>query len=292
MINDTMKIVTLATCHNRREKTLRALDALNSQEFSADAQLHHVIVDDGSTDGTSDAISKIYPAVEIIRGTGDLFWAGGMRYAWNFCVKNKCFDYLFLYNDDVELDQNAIQKLVEVALSYQEANNNRELLVAGSFRNADYQTTYGGLVKKNKLHPLRFQLVDPLESGFRAVETINMNGVLISKATLNRAGFLATYFIHNGADFEYGLRLKRLDIAVLLAPSYIGRCDRNNKNDHFIENAHSLFDAFKTLVSEKNHPIRQRYIFYKDYGGPLWVIYLLIPYLALPFKFFLKGSKI
>ena len=104
-----MHIVTLATCHNRLNKTISSLSDLHSQNLPPDTTLEHVIVDDGSTDGTFNAVRHQFPDVEIVKGSGQLFWAGGMRYGWEQLVRLKTFDFLFVYNDDVNLFSGSIK---------------------------------------------------------------------------------------------------------------------------------------------------------------------------------------
>ena len=77
-----MKIAILMTCHNRRETTLRCLRGLPS-----DVEVY--LVDDGSTDGTDEAVKATFPKVNVIRGTGNLYWAKGMELAWKTCLQHE-----------------------------------------------------------------------------------------------------------------------------------------------------------------------------------------------------------
>ena len=79
-----MKIAVLMTCHNRKESTLRCLRGLPSD-------LDVFLVDDASTDGTSDAVREVSRAerdgrVEVREGNGSLYWAWGMALAWRASV--------------------------------------------------------------------------------------------------------------------------------------------------------------------------------------------------------------
>ena len=76
------KIAVLITSYNRREKTLTCLKNLMEQDEIPGLQLSIYLVDDNSSDGTTEAVRSHYPSVNIIKGTGQLFWAGGMRTAW------------------------------------------------------------------------------------------------------------------------------------------------------------------------------------------------------------------
>lgn len=110
-----MKIIALATCFNRREITLRALDSLYNQLLPTGYSLEICLVDDGSTDGTSDAVRSSFPHVTVLNGSGNLYWAGGMRFGWDEYVKNKDIDYLLVFNDDVDLYANALNTLITAA---------------------------------------------------------------------------------------------------------------------------------------------------------------------------------
>ena len=78
-----MHIVALACCRNRRQLTLSAISDLYGQNLSNDIKLSIVLVDDSSSDGTSQSVLDLYPNVELVDGSGDLYWAGGMRFGCN-----------------------------------------------------------------------------------------------------------------------------------------------------------------------------------------------------------------
>ena len=63
-----MQLAVLLTCFNRKATTLRCLEQLNKQNITASMDVF--LCDDGSTDGTSDAIKKLFPQVYIIKGSG------------------------------------------------------------------------------------------------------------------------------------------------------------------------------------------------------------------------------
>jgi len=94
-----MKIAALITCHNRRAQTLACLEALYQNALSQDYSLHVILVDDGSTDGTGEAVRELYPSVEIIRGDGNLYWNKGMYRAFGHAMETGFDAYLWL-NDD------------------------------------------------------------------------------------------------------------------------------------------------------------------------------------------------
>ena len=70
-----MRVATLLTCHNRKYKTIACLSSLRGIDFNSDIYL----VDDASTDGTSEAVHKEYMVMEICFGVGGCTRLGKKR---------------------------------------------------------------------------------------------------------------------------------------------------------------------------------------------------------------------
>ena len=75
-------VAVLMACHNRRAKTLSCLQRLFAQALPPSVRLRVYFVDDGSTDGTAEAVEVAFPEVTIIPADGTLFWCEGTRLAW------------------------------------------------------------------------------------------------------------------------------------------------------------------------------------------------------------------
>jgi len=110
-MNVSISIAVLLTCYNRKEKTISCLDALFKNIIPDGCSLNVFLVDDGSTDGTEDAVRNAYPQINIIKGDGSLFWNGGMRVAFEAAIKNG-FDYYLWLNDDTMLNKGAVSNML------------------------------------------------------------------------------------------------------------------------------------------------------------------------------------
>jgi GT2 family glycosyltransferase len=104
-------IAVLMTCHNRKLKTLVTLESLFKQTLTSEIALSVYLVDDGSTDGTSEGVQQKYPQVKLFSGDGNLFWNGGMRIAFSEAMKDEPDYYLWL-NDDTVLAPEALNTLL------------------------------------------------------------------------------------------------------------------------------------------------------------------------------------
>jgi len=286
-----MHIETLASCHNRLEVTLLVLADLHAQKLPAGVTMGHTIVDDGSSDGTSQAVRDAFPDVEIIEGDGSLYWAGGMRYGWSSKVSKKKFDYLFVYNNDIRLDLDAVKRLLDAGQRFINDKGVQSHAIVGAFLNKENNLSYGGVVRSSRWHPLRFKLKEPPQAGYFLVDTANMNACLISEAAIRKVGFLSDYFIHGAADFEYGLKLKRAGGEVVLSSGPIGKCERNGVRGTSSEPKIPLLVRYKRLVSVKEQPIKQRFLLYKNYGGTFWPLFWILPYLTIFAKHFFDKLK-
>ena len=71
-----IRVEIVTPVYNRRDITLQCLKSLSRLNCEG-LQIHTIIVDDGSTDGTSEAIKKDFPEVEIIKGDGNLWFSEG-----------------------------------------------------------------------------------------------------------------------------------------------------------------------------------------------------------------------
>src|SRR5947209_5393100 len=94
-----VKVAVLLTCFNRAETTRRGVASLMKSDRRG-VSLRLFAVDDMSTDHTRAVLESFGDQVEVIRGTGNLYWAGGMRLAEDYAARWSP-DYYLWFNDDV-----------------------------------------------------------------------------------------------------------------------------------------------------------------------------------------------
>ncbi|MDJ0941608.1 MAG: glycosyltransferase family 2 protein [Woeseiaceae bacterium] len=276
MAAKAIRIVAILTCHNRRAKTLGCLENLYSQD-AASVTFDVILVDDGSSDGTTEAVRNQFPAVRIIPGDGSLFWTGGMRVATKAALETE-FDFLLWLNDDTVLYPDAISRLL-VTHDELATSTEKPLIIVGSVCDPDTKAfTYGGSVSASRWMPLRFSHVLP--GGVPAhCDTFNGNCVLFSAAAVRRLGNLHPKLVHAAGDYEYGLRAGRLDIENWIAPGLLGECGRNPTEGTWLDMSLPLIARYKLLFSRKGQPPRERLAYYAAHGGPLWPLVYPLVYL-------------
>lgn len=80
MNSEKIRVEIVTPVHNRKNITLLCLKSL-SRLSTEKCEIHTIVVDDGSTDGTTDAIREQFPEVEVIAGNGDLWFTEGTNVA-------------------------------------------------------------------------------------------------------------------------------------------------------------------------------------------------------------------
>jgi GT2 family glycosyltransferase len=238
-------IAILLTCHNRKTKTLSCLAALFDCVLLDGYKLDVFLVDDGSTDGTSEAIKERFPQVNIIQGNGNLFWNRGMYLAWETASKAYDYDYYLWLNDDTYLYQNAITELIACS----ESENDQNIICGSTCSVHDKnKITYGGMdAEGNLMKP---------NGKKQYCHHFNGNIVLIPKYVFSIAGTNDPTFHHSLGDFDYGLRTGKLNIASIVSPTVMGECDEHEQLSAWCNPETPIIKRLKLLYTPLgNHPV-------------------------------------
>lgn len=269
-------IVALMACHNRREKTLAAIAQYFACDLPQGVSRKLVLVDDGSTDGTAEAVHVAFPDVVIEQGDGSLFWNRGMLRAWQRALPLRP-DYVLWLNDDTLLYPHALLRLLETDARMR-VETGQPGIAVGSTDNDRGELSYGGSVPAKRFNRLNMRKVVPCDEPRPAV-TLNGNCVLVPQEVFNRIGLLDEVFEHAMGDNDYGFRANKAGIPVWVMPGYAGRCNV----DHPIEGSFndprlSLRVRWKKIMSPKGLPPRSWHALCRRHGGVAWPLIWVWPY--------------
>ncbi|MEM1223326.1 MAG: glycosyltransferase family 2 protein [Verrucomicrobiota bacterium] len=268
-VEDRSSICAVLTAFNRREKTLKALKAFFEQ--SGAFNLSAVLMDDGSTDGTGEAVEAQFEQVKVLRGDGSLFWNRGMAAAYAQAREQKADFYLWL-NDDTLIDSDAVARLVSDA---QEVES--PCIIVGSTRDPDSgEFTYGGLKSASSWHSGKFGLIPPTESPQPCVG-MNGNVVLISHEAAELTGGIDKYFSHSMGDYDYALSATKAGVRAYVGRAYHGTCARNPKGAAWHEKG-SIRERWKAVNSFKGLPMKEWAYFLRKHGTWTWPLAWLLTY--------------
>ncbi|WP_366009817.1 glycosyltransferase family 2 protein [Maribacter sp.] len=238
-------ISVLLTCHNRKMKTYSCLQALSKCTLDDNFELKIFLVDDGSTDGTTDYLQGKFENLHIIQGSGDLFWAGGMRKAWKFANEHeKNTDYYLLLNDDTIVFEDTITRLFS-DLKY--TNEPKSIVVGPTLDPDTKKISYGGHQLLNRL-TFKSKMLIPNNEFPQKCELGNANIMLVPKAVYEEIGSLTESYTHGIADFDYTLKALDSGINTYISSASCGYC----VNDHgvnWLTQKSNLMDRIKYLYS-------------------------------------------
>lgn len=105
------RVAALVLSYQGREVTLEALASLTAMDYPA---CRVVVVDNGSTDGTAEAVGERYPGVMVLRAAENRGPARGVNLglAW---ARRHGYDYALVLNNDIEVDRAMVGEMVAAA---------------------------------------------------------------------------------------------------------------------------------------------------------------------------------
>ena len=265
-----MNIAVLLTCFNRREVTLASLRRLFENAREAADTVDVYLTDDGSSDGTAQAVAEQFPQVTILHGDGSLFWGGGTNLAWRAAAEEseKSYDYFVWLNDDSQLYDNVFSRYRELLADAADGAN----ILVGSFQDPDTgEHTYGGVAIGPR--PLQQTILQPTEAP-QDCQVFNGNFVWVSRLAFKSIGYIDPAFPHIMGDTDYGLRATRAGIRIQILPGICGVCPRNP-----IRYEPSRIKRLRSVNDPKKRPLSAWVKFCFRHGGVLAPIIFARPYL-------------
>lgn len=108
-----MIVEAVIPVHNRRELTLACVARLEAARAQLPG-LRVTVVDDGSSDGSAEALKAAHPWVRVLRGDGSLWWSGAMNLGVQAALDGGAEAILSL-NDDTDAAPELLEALATAA---------------------------------------------------------------------------------------------------------------------------------------------------------------------------------
>ncbi len=267
------KIAVLLTCHNRKRKTLECLESLFVADIPNEIKFDVFLTDDGSNDGTEIAVKNIFPQVNIIKGDGSLFWAGGMRLSWRSALEYDEYDAFLLLNDDVVLEKDFIINLL-IAEAFSINKRGQKGIYSGStMDNKTKKISYGASKIRQNHILVRLEPLEPKHIP-QDCEITNANILWVDNSVVKKIGILDSRFTHGIADYDYSLRAHKKGVPVLMAPNICGTCEQDHGNN-WKSSDNSLSTRIKYLKSPKGLAYNE-YLYYIRTHFPMFLPYSFV----------------
>jgi GT2 family glycosyltransferase len=244
------KTALVIPVHNRRATTIQGLRSLRRINTSG-LEVKIIVVDDGSTDGTSDAIRAEFPEVELIAGDGSLHYAAGTNrgieaaMAWNA-------DHVVTMNDDSVFHEDFLVRLVETSRRFERSIVGSLLLLWDNPHLAfqidpKWKSSEGGWVFPQNLTAFSVP-EEPFE-----VECLVGNCLLVPARAIKENGALDEINFPSGwGDAQFTMRMKKAGWRLMVDPRSKVWCEPNTypKPLHTLKTA----DRLRVLLKDQRHP--------------------------------------
>ena len=225
MTSDKTSVAIVTPVHNRRELTLLCLRSLERIDRTG-LDIYTIVVDDGSSDGTAEAIRREFPSVELIAGNGDLWFTEGTNVGIRVALEKEV-DYVLMINNDQVFDADFLQAMIGTARAHARSVVGPLLLLWDAphrlFQTAPVWNTWLGGWRH-----WYGQTVWTVPDRPWEVELIVGNCVLVPSEALRECGLMDAKHFPNFGDAEFTPRLRRKGWRLLIEPRARVFCQPND----------------------------------------------------------------
>ncbi|WP_221391327.1 glycosyltransferase family 2 protein [Dyadobacter sp. NIV53] len=273
-------ISVIIPVYNRLNYTLACIETLKTQTYP---DFRIIVVDDGSTDSTSEVIAEKFPDVIVLKGDGNLWWTKAMNVGVQYVLglKHSEKDFILALNNDLIVKPDYIEELVKAA-----DKNPHSLIgsVSADINNPN-SVHYAGIIWNPYLAYRRPSLngsleLDQLQKDYEFIETSYLpgRGTLIPINSFKEIGlFDDVNFPQYNADHDYTLRAANAGYKLLVSAKAVVFSHVNDTGINTIKKL-SFFKFLKLSLFSIKSPsnLKIRYRWAKVHSKSHHLIYFLI----------------
>ncbi|MDW7726676.1 MAG: glycosyltransferase family 2 protein [Candidatus Methanoperedens sp.] len=246
--NKPPKVHILIPIHNNITETRKCLNCIRDQTYT---NYEVIVIDDGSTDNSTEIIRKEFSDTTILQDDGNLWWAGALHEGIEYVLKKaQPNDYVLILNNDLVFDENYIEILVE-------SGERNQGVVIGSLCK-DQET--GAIVDSGveiDWRNLKFDLIEVVDDGddfVRDVDVLSTRGILIPvNVILDIGNFIPDKLRHYLSDYEYTIRMKKHGYTLLTSKKAIAFLNSEVTGFHLNwDGKYTLKDIYWAIFSVKS----------------------------------------
>jgi len=267
-----MSVNIIIPVFNRINETKKIISNLRDQD--TDEEIKILIIDDGSTDGTSEWLSS-QKDIFFLRGNGKLLWGGAINLGINYIIKNNPTDeWILLINNDVEVKKDYVDNLLKIAKK-------------------NYPAAVGSLVKNKKneivslgprIDPSRLEVEEIYKKNlvfknqivFEDVDALSGRGVIYPlKSIIEARGLNSKIFPHYFGDYSLSMKIKKKGYRLITSMEAIVFTDEDFDN---LRKQRKNYTIIRKLFSRKSTSLFYSYFLF------WWQASNLKQRLSLPFR--------
>jgi len=222
-----------------------------------------VLVDDGSTDGTAEAVQAVYPQTVVLQGNGNLWWAGGLQKGLNWLAAQGLGPEtpVSFTNDDVAFEDEYFCKARAELLALPMGSF---LVAPGVFHPSGRLSEEAGITDWSRYRYLPFGR-NPSRIDHATTRTLFMRWGDLRRV----GGFHPTLLPHYTSDYEFTIRAHRKGIALVPAQTVVARFFDETTGHHGTSGL-SLAARWRRMFQPRFSFNPLHHFAFVWYAAPLW----------------------
>jgi GT2 family glycosyltransferase len=220
------------------------LDALRSLDG-----VRAICVDNGSSDGSDDAVAAQFPDVELIRTGANLGFAGGNNVGIERALERNA-EWVLLLNNDATAEPGLVSALEHAAAARPDAG-----LLACTILSPDGTVQYAGASFNARFgYSGRVSTTRPV--ALEDVGRADGAALAVSRAAIERVGVLDESLFLYVEDVDWSLRIRAAGFAVVLVPDALVRHKGSAATGGRASTTNLYYDTRNTIVvAERDAPL-------------------------------------
>jgi len=211
------------------------------------------VIDNHSTDGSVQLVKRKFPKIDIVENAGNL----GFAAAANQALRQSSARYVFILNSDTEVEQDAIDILVDFADNHERAavvgpalfNSDGSTQITGrnfpNFRDSIMHAFLGAIWRTNPWS-VRYKMLDWDRRSERSVDWVSGAAMFIRRQAATEVNFFDENFFMYVEDLDLCYRLRQQGWEVYFYPQakalhHIGKSSEQTSSKMIVEFQKSMY---------------------------------------------------
>lgn len=244
--------------HNLVSDLVEAIDSIREQDYSP---IEIIVVDNASTDGTSEKIKRSYPEVKLITHKENLGVTGGRNSGLNKAEG----EYILFFDHDMVGDKKMVSELVKVASSSSEIG-----IVSGKIYYWDAKKAiWSAGTSVNLITGQIFFRAGQDEGQYDRIEEIQVAPavLLVKREVIKKIGGFDDIFFANWEDTDFCFRARRAGFKIYYAPKAVA----------YHKITLNAVESMNRLLSRAYYIARNRIIFMRRHSKHFRLFLLFLP---------------
>lgn len=271
------KVSIVIPTYNRRKDVLECLRSLQKLRYP---NYEIIVVDNGSTDGTGDAIERLFPEVKPVTSNRNLGVTGGR----NLGAKHSSGEYIFFLDHDTTVDRNALNELMSVMQS----DPNIGIVGPAIYYYNDPKRVWALGTSINMLTAkVSFNQGGKIDNG-QFVKAIKVQvlptALLVKREVIDKVGLFDDIFfaVYEDTDFCFRVKEARYKVSCVSTAKVWHKVSLNECEQLLGVLRRAYYVARNRVIFMKKHSPKVNFIIFLTFFMPVYTIY----YTLLALKYF------